>query len=165
MRVFVYIQSCVGVVRGGIGVGVGRGGEGPASVSGPWCVIGYNEAGWGGVGVGLLDWGCQRIAPGSCAVLCWALCCSIYLLLCVSRPASPCLLSSARLCICARAPLAPSGSDDSSGIGMKVTQGNKGPLFPTVVGVESGTQEFQAPAPGSWTPKGPGMLPLVLALL
>lgn len=28
------------------------------------------------------------------------------------------------------APLAPSGSDDSSGIGMKVTHGNKGPAVP-----------------------------------
>lgn len=50
-------------------------------------------------------------------------------------------------------------SDESSGIGMKVTQGNKGPAVPTVVGVESSTQEFPArlPNPG-------GLLPCTMGL-
>lgn len=50
-------------------------------------------------------------------------------------------------------------SDESSGIGMKVTQGNKGPAVSTAVGVESSTQEFPARLP---SPRG--LLPCTMGL-
>lgn len=90
---------------------------------------------------------CVSLLGSVRSVLCFGAC-SIYLLLCVSRPASPCLLSSACLCISALAPLALSGSDDSSGIGMKVTQGNKGPAVPDSGG--GGEWHPGIPGPCAW---------------
>lgn len=92
--------------------------------------------------------------------------CSIYLQLCVSALSPPASCPRLALYLCPRLLSALSGSDDSSGIGMKVTQGNKGPAVSTEVGVESGTQEFPArllgpcsPAPWGCTLKGLVMVP------
>lgn len=137
----------------------------------PWCpalfVIGCNGLGWGWGRSSepvLLEsnpvermggQGCQRIAPGGCAFLCSALytskpalftSCFVFLIL--LPPASPCLFSSACLCISAWVPLALSSSDDSSGIGMKVTQGNKGPAVLDSRG--GGEQHPGIPGPSVW---------------
>lgn len=102
-------------------------------------------------------------------VLCWALCFHLLCLplaLCFS-PTSPDppafyplpVFVSLRWLLLLRL------ADDSWGWAGRLLRGTRAPLFVTVVGVESGTQEFQAPACGSWTPKGLGMMPLVLALI
>lgn len=60
-----------------------------------------------------------------------------------SLPSLPRLLSLPGFVSQPQAPLS-TVSDESSGIGMKVTQGNKGSAVSTAVGVESSTQEFPA---------------------
>lgn len=107
--------------------------------------------------------------PWPCALLSG---CSIYLWLCVllfppplpsTPPSRPCLA----LYLSPRLLSAPSVSDESSGIGMKVTQGNKGSAVSTAVGVESSTQEFPArlPSPSGLLPCAMGLYPPGLVVM
>lgn len=137
--------------------GVGEKGEGSATVSGCLACNWLQWGGMGEVGVGLLGlstvcltqsremgvsqrMNCLRCLHFSGSVPCAseaASFTSLFVSLTLSPSASYPLPG---------APLAQAGSDDSSRICMKVTQGNKGPAVPEGGGGGERTQEFQASA-------------------
>lgn len=87
---------------------------------------------------------------------------ALWLSICLCLPPILCL----PLCLCPGLLSALCGSDDSSGIGMKVTQGNKSPAVPERGGGGEWHPGILSQSPGTLAacslaldPKGPGVMP------